>query len=164
MNRCWKMGDNISTDEILPSQYMTLTDKTELARHLMENAAPDFARLLTPGDIILGGNNFGYGSSREHAPLALKGAEVGAIAAKSFARIFFRNCINIGLPAITCPEVVDEIPDGSYAAIDLTNGVIISEGKSYSFDPFPDFIMEYITEGGLISALNKRRNAKSQKN
>ncbi|MDR3165223.1 MAG: 3-isopropylmalate dehydratase small subunit [Synergistaceae bacterium] len=158
MNRCWKMGDNISTDEILPSQYMTLTEKTELARHLMENAAPDFARLLKPGDIILGGNNFGYGSSREHAPLALKGAEVGAIVAKSFARIFFRNCINIGLPAITCPEAADEIQDGSCAAIDLANGVIIS-GKSYGFDPFPDFIMECIREGGLISALNKRRNA-----
>lgn len=159
MNRCWKMGDNISTDEILPSQYMTLTEKTELARHLLENRAPDFARLLALGDIILAGKNFGYGSSREHAPLALKGAGVGAIVAHSFARIFFRNCINIGLPAITCGEAVDEIQDGSYAAADLTNGVIISGSKSYSFDPFPDFIMEYIKEGGLISALNRRRGA-----
>jgi 3-isopropylmalate/(R)-2-methylmalate dehydratase small subunit len=138
---------------------MTLTDKSELALHLMENVSPDFVRRLTSGDIVLGGNNFGYGSSREHAPLAMKGAGIGAIVAKSFARIFFRNCINIGIPAITCPQASEGIPDGSDAEIDLARGVIVSSGVTYNFEPLPSFIMEYITEGGLINALNRHREA-----
>jgi 3-isopropylmalate/(R)-2-methylmalate dehydratase small subunit len=161
MSRCWKFSDNVSTDEILPSQYMTLTDKSELALHLMENVRPDLARELGQGDIVVGGDNFGYGSSREHAPLAMKGAGVGAVVAKSFARIFFRNCINIGLPAITCPKAAESIQDSDSADIDLAGGVVLSGGAAYEFEPFPDFVVEYITEGGLINALNKHRKCKS---
>ena len=158
MSRCWKLGDNVSTDEILPFQYMVLTDPSELGRHILGNVKPGFAERLTRGDVLVAGLNFGYGSSREHAPLALKGAGIGAVVARSFARIFFRNCINIGLPAIVCPEAVSGICDGDSIEIDLRLGGIRNAARDaqYAFAPFPPFIMEYVENGGLINTLNKR--------
>ena len=159
MTRCWKLGDNVATDELLPFQYMTLTDPSELGLHVLENVRPGFAEQLASGDILICGTNFGCGSSREHAPLALKGAGVGAIVAKSYARIFFRNCINIGLPAVVCPSAVDEIQEGESAALDLTSGKIeTSTGKHFFFDPFPPFLMEYLLNGGLINTLTRGKS------
>ncbi|MDR3355483.1 MAG: 3-isopropylmalate dehydratase small subunit [Synergistaceae bacterium] len=160
MSRCWKLGDNVSTDEILPFQYMVLTDPSELGRHILGSVKPGFAEQLTRGDVLVAGLNFGYGSSREHAPLALKGAGIGAVVARSFARIFFRNCINIGLPAIVCSAAVDGICEGDSIGIGLQSGVIQNEtsGARYAFAPFPPFIMEYVENGGLINTLNKRNS------
>jgi 3-isopropylmalate/(R)-2-methylmalate dehydratase small subunit len=166
MSRCWKLGDNVATDEILPFQYMTLTDPPELGLHVLENVKPGFAQQLEKGDILVAGFNFGYGSSREHAPLALKGAGVGAIVAKSYARIFFRNCINIGLPAIKCPDASCDINEGDSIDINVASGEIINgrSGLRYVFTPFPPFILEYLESGGLINALNeRRRKAKREK-
>ena len=162
MNRCWKLGDNVPTDEILPSQYMVLTDPSELGLHILEGVNPGFARQLAKGDILIAGSNFGCGSSREHAPLALKGAGIGAIVAKSYARIFFRNCINIGLPVVVCPAVSEEIVGGENAEMDFKLSVITlhnDKGKSeiYHFEPFPPFILEYLSNGGLINTLNRTR-------
>jgi 3-isopropylmalate/(R)-2-methylmalate dehydratase small subunit len=160
MSRFWKLGDNVATDEILPSQYMVLTEPSELALHILENVKPGFARRLTKGDVLLAGFNFGCGSSREHAPLALKGAGIEAIAAKSYARLFFRNCINLGIPAVVCPGAVDGIEDGGAAEFDAAQGFIRAKGKTYAFEALPPFIMRYVLEGGLINTVN---NA-SQKN
>ncbi|MDR1730475.1 MAG: 3-isopropylmalate dehydratase small subunit [Synergistaceae bacterium] len=162
MNHCWKLGDNVPTDEILPFQYMVLTDPSELGLHILENVKPGFARRLARGDILAAGSNFGCGSSREQAPLALKGAETGAIVAKSYARIFFRNCINIGLPAVVCPAAVDAIVEGDRAEVNLTSGeiVVMKENDNrafYKFEPFPPFLLEYLLNGGLINTLNQRR-------
>lgn len=158
-NRCWKLGDNVSTDEILPSQYMTLTDIHELAPHVLEHSLPGFAEKIEAGDVIIAGINMGYGSSREHAPLSLKGAGVGLIVAKSFSRLFYRNCINISLPVVVCPLAVDESDDGDLLSADLKNGRLFNETKSkiFSFEPFPDFLLQYLLKGGLINALNEER-------
>ncbi|GHS85866.1 3-isopropylmalate dehydratase small subunit [Synergistales bacterium] len=158
MSRCWKLGDNVSTDEILPFQYMVLTDPSDLGKHVLGNVKPGFAAQLARGDILVAGLNLGYGSSREHAPLALKGAGIGAVVASSFARIFFRNCINIGLPAIVCPAASNDVLDGDDIEINLRSGEIrnATQDTRYAFDPFPPFIMEYIENGGLIDTLNKR--------
>ena len=156
MNLCWKLGDNVATDELLPFQYMTLTDPSELGLHIFENVRPGFAAKLSPGDILICGANFGCGSSREHAPLALKGAGIGAVAAKSYARIFFKNCINIGLPAVVCPSASEEIEEGDSAALNLVTGKIETQsGKIFTFEPFPPFLMEYLLNVGLISTLNR---------
>jgi 3-isopropylmalate/(R)-2-methylmalate dehydratase small subunit len=135
-----------------------------LALHILENVKPGFARQLAKGDILAAGFNFGCGSSREHAPLALKGAGIKAVVAKSFARIFFRNCINLGIPAILCPEAADAIQEGESAGLDLEAGKITvarngKDGESavYHFEPFPSFILEYLLNGGLINTLNRRR-------
>ncbi|MDD4144857.1 MAG: 3-isopropylmalate dehydratase small subunit [Prolixibacteraceae bacterium] len=158
-NRCWKLGDNVSTDEILPSQYMTLTDIHELGKHVLEHSMPGFAERIKDGDVIVAGINMGYGSSREHAPLSLKGAGIGLVVAKSFSRLFYRNCINIGLPVVLCPLAVDECDDGDHISVDLCNGRIINNTKSkiFSFDPFPDFLLQLLMKGGLINSLNEER-------
>lgn len=155
-HRCWKLGDNVATDEILPSRYMVLTEPDELGKHVLEDAKPGFAESLSRGDILAAGFNMGYGSSREHAPLALKGAGVGAVVARTFSRIFYRNCINIGLPAIVSPEAVGGCDDGDVLDVDIYGGKIHNHTKnlSYSFDAFPDFILRYLETGGLINALN----------
>lgn len=158
-HKCWKLGDNISTDEIISTQYLTLTDMKELGSHSLEEIKPDFAIEVSKGDILLAGENMGYGSSREHAPLALKGCGIGVIIACSFARLFYRNCINIGIPALVSPDVVHESEEGDLISVDLEHGFIRNEssGKNYSFAPFPDFINNYIMKGGLINALNDER-------
>jgi len=156
-HRCWKFGDNVATDEILPSQYMVLTDPGELGKHVLENVKPGFAAQISPGDIILAGKNMGYVSSREHAPLALKGSGVGVVVASSFARIFFRNCINIGLPVVACPAAVEESDEGDLLDVDIRKGLIrnCTKNAEFSFEPFPDFILAYLLKGGLINALNE---------
>jgi 3-isopropylmalate/(R)-2-methylmalate dehydratase small subunit len=150
--RIWKFGDNISTDHILPSRFMTQIKPHELAANCLAGADPEFARNVKPGDIVVAGLNIGYGSSREQAPQSLKYAGVGAVIAKSFARIFYRNCYNVGMPAIVCPEFSEEAKNMDKAEINLEAGIItnLTTGKQYQFVKPPAFLIEYIQLGGLI--------------
>lgn len=150
--KVWKYGDNVDTDAIIPARYLNISTSEELALHCMEDIDLDFAGAVQPGDIIVGGQNFGCGSSREHAPLAIKGAGVSCVVAKSFARIFYRNAINVGLPILECPEAVDETEKDDQLLVDLRSGRITNErtGHTYRTFPFPDFIMEIIQAGGLV--------------
>lgn len=152
-----KFGEDINTDDIIAAKYLISTDAKELGSHCMETIAPDFAKNVQVGDIIVAGKNFGCGSSREHAPLAIKGCGVSAVIAKSFAGIFFRNSINIGLPFLKL-ENSDEIKDGDLVEIDLANGIIknITQKKSYQTEPFPDFLRQIIEKGGLINYVKQR--------
>lgn len=156
--RCWKFGDNISTDAIIPARYLSIIDPRELAGYVMSGADPEFARKFKPGDIIMAGENFGYGSSREHAPMAIKAASAGAVIAVSFARIFYRNAINIGLPIITCPEAVAGSTEGDEIEVDLKQRTVINRtrNRSFVFPAYPDFILEIMEKGGLIEALNEK--------
>ena len=149
--RAWKFEDDIDTDAIIPGRYLVINDPRELAAHLFEGVRPEMAKEVHSGDYVVAGENFGCGSSREHAPLALKGAGVSAVVAKSFARIFFRNAINIGLPLFICSEV-DRISDGSAIEIDMARGVIhnTSRNESYKTTPLPDFLREIVDVGGLV--------------
>jgi 3-isopropylmalate/(R)-2-methylmalate dehydratase small subunit len=149
--RAWKFGDDVDTDAVIPGRYLVINDSAELAEHLFEGVRPQMAALVRPGDIVVAGENFGCGSSREHAPLALKGAGLSAVVAKSFARIFFRNAINIGLPLFICSEV-DRIEDGDSIEIDMAGGVIHnkSRGESYKTTPLPLFLQEIVEAGGLV--------------
>ncbi|HWQ19922.1 MAG TPA: 3-isopropylmalate dehydratase small subunit [Methanotrichaceae archaeon] len=149
--RAWKFGDDIDTDAIIPGRYLVINDPAELAQHLFEGVRPEMAVQVKDGDIVVGGNNFGCGSSREHAPLALKGAGVSAVIAKSFARIFFRNAINTGLPLFICAEV-DKIRDGDPIEIDMAGGIIHNLGtkESYKTTPLPPFLREIVEAGGLV--------------
>ena len=149
--RAWKFGDDIDTDAIIPGRYLVINDPRELAEHLFEGVRPEMAREVRGGDYVVAGENFGCGSSREHAPLALKGAGVKAVVAKSFARIFFRNSINIGLPLFICPDV-DKIADGSEMEIDMAGGIIENRSRqeSYQTTPLPDFLQEIVEAGGLV--------------
>lgn len=149
--RAWKFEDDIDTDAIIPGRYLVINDPRELATHLFEGIRPEMAAIVRSGDYVVAGDNFGCGSSREHAPLALKGAGVSAVVARSFARIFFRNAINIGLPLFICSET-DKILDGSSIEIDMAGGVIhnISRNESYKTTPLPDFLREIVDAGGLV--------------
>jgi len=149
--RAWKFGDDIDTDAVIPGRYLVINDPRELAEHLFEGVRPQMAAQVRPGDFVVAGENFGCGSSREHAPLALKGAGIGAVVAKSFARIFFRNSINIGLPLFICPEV-DRIEDGDTIEVDMVGGMIrnVSRGEVYKTTPLPDFLREIVDAGGLV--------------
>jgi len=157
-----KFGDDINTDEILPARYLVSTDPGELARHAMEDADPEFARKVKPGDFVVAGKNFGCGSSREHAPVALKGAGVAAVIAASFARIFYRNAFNMGLPILECPEAAAELKDGEEIAVDLDSGVIrdLGTGKEYRSRPLPPFMQELLADGGLMAHIKKHLEAK----
>jgi len=147
----WKFGDDIDTDAVIPGRYLVINDPEELARHAFEGVRPEFAKKVQTGDIVVAGTNFGCGSSREHAPLALKGAGVDAVVAKSFARIFFRNAINIGLPLFVCAEA-NEIDDGDTLEIDMTDGIIYdkTDGRCYKTTPLPSFLQDIVEAGGLI--------------
>ncbi len=147
----WKFGDDIDTDAIIPGRYLTINDPKELARHVFEGVRPEFAPNVAKGDIIVASKNFGCGSSREHAPLALKGAGIRCVIAKSFARIFFRNAINIGLPVLECKEA-DRISEGDALKIDFKKGIIENETKKekYQVVSMPEFILEIIGSGGLV--------------
>lgn len=149
--KVYRAGDNIDTDAIIPARHLMTTDGKELAKHAMEDYDKDFSK--KPHDIMVAGTNFGQGSSREHAPLCLKASGVKCIVAKSFARIFFRNCINLGLPAVAC-EKADEI--GSEAEIDIEKGEIKSNGKTLAFKPYSKEVSEILSSGGLISMLKKQ--------
>lgn len=155
--RVWKFGDNISTDHIAPGRYFHLRNNLEeLAKHVLEDAMEDFAKKVQKGDIIVAGKNFGLGSSREHAARIIKIAGVSCVVAKSFARIFYRNAINVGLPVIELKEV-DEINQGDELEIDLENGVLknLTTGKEYRFTPIPKFLLEILKEDGIVSYLKK---------
>ncbi|MCD6571897.1 MAG: 3-isopropylmalate dehydratase small subunit [Thermoplasmata archaeon] len=155
--RVLKYGDDINTDVIFPGRYLALTEPEEIAAHAMEDLDPDFLKKLNKGDILVAGKNFGCGSSREQAAIALKYAGVGAIVAKSFARIFYRNAINQGIPVIECPEGVEAIEDGDEVEIDLDKGVIkdISKNKIFNFKPLPEFIQKILSKGGLLPFLKR---------
>jgi 3-isopropylmalate dehydratase small subunit len=153
-----KFGDNVDTDAIIPARYLNTTDEKELAAHCMEDADPQFVKKVAGGDIIVGGANFGCGSSREHAPIAIKAAGVSCVIAEGFARIFFRNAINIGLPVLTASEAARDAETGDEIEVDVASGRIENrtQGKTYQAEPFPEFIRELIAAGGLI-AYTKRR-------
>jgi 3-isopropylmalate/(R)-2-methylmalate dehydratase small subunit len=154
----WKYGDNIDTDAIIPARYLNMSIPEELAQHCMEDVDTSFATGVQAGDIIVGGENFGCGSSREHAPLAIKGSGVSSVIAKSFARIFYRNAINIGLPILACPDAVEDIENGDQVSVDLSAGLITNTrtGNVYQTSPFPKFIMDIIQAGGLVPFTRER--------
>lgn len=151
--RVWKFGDNINTDEIIPARYLNTTDINELARHCMEDADAEFMKKCQPGDIIVAGRNFGCGSSREHAPLAIKGAKIATVIAESFARIFFRNAINIGLPILQIPDITKKVENGDILEIDFDSGIVknITKKEEYKAEPFPQFMQEIIKANGLLN-------------
>ena len=153
----YKYGDNIDTDVIIPARYLNTQDAKELASHCMEDIDKSFTTKVKAGDIMVGGENFGCGSSREHAPLAIKSAGVDCVIAKSFARIFYRNAINIGLPILECPAASEAIADGDTVAIDFDTGVItdVTTGATFQAEPFPPFIQNIITKGGLMASIRE---------
>ena len=159
MNYCGnalKYGDNVDTDVIIPARYLNTSDKKELASHCMEDIDKSFVGRVKSGDIMVAGQNFGCGSSREHAPIAIKESGISLVIAKSFARIFYRNAINIGLGIVECPEAADEISEGDVIEADMDNGVIFNRttGKQFKTAPFPEFIQKIIENGGLIRSVS----------
>ena len=154
----FKYPDNVDTDVIIPARYLNTQNAKELAAHCMEDIDKDFINKVKEGDIMVGGWNFGCGSSREHAPLAIKTAGISVVIAKSFARIFYRNSINIGLPIMECPEAVDAIGAGDTVSVNFDTGVITDEttGKTFQAEPFPPFIQQIIADGGLMKSLTKK--------
>ena len=146
-----KYGANIDTDAIIPARYLNTSDACELARHCLEDLDVNFISKVEQGDIIVAEANFGCGSSREHAPVAIKAAGVSAVIASSFARIFYRNAINIGLPVIECPEAVEALSTGMSVEVDLEKGLVVVEGKEYEAKPFPEFVLKIINAGGLMN-------------
>jgi 3-isopropylmalate/(R)-2-methylmalate dehydratase small subunit len=153
-----KYGADVNTDVIIPARYLNVSDPAELAKHCMEDIDKDFVNRVQPGDIMVATTNFGCGSSREHAPLAIKAAGISCIIAKSFARIFYRNAINIGLPLLECEEAVDKTGAGDILAVDLPGGKIknLSIGMAFTASPYPNFMAELISVGGLIEYTKKR--------
>lgn len=158
-----KFGDNINTDDIIAAKYLDSQDPEYLGAHCMENIAPDFPKKVKPGDIIVGGKNFGCGSSREHAPLSIKGCRIALVIAKSFARIFYRNAVNIGLPILIAEEV-DKINDADLLEVNLSQGVIknLSKNEQYRCERFPEFMQEIIDKGSLVNWI-RRKNGEEKK-
>jgi 3-isopropylmalate/(R)-2-methylmalate dehydratase small subunit len=156
--RAWTFGRDVDTDLIIPARYLTMKTAEELARHVMEDADPEFAGKVMPGDILVAKENFGCGSSREHAPMAIKGAGIPVVIAKSFARIFYRNAFNTGLPILVAPEAVDGISEGDDVEVDLAIGVITDHtaGRQWEADPLPEFMRELVAAGGLLPYLKER--------
>lgn len=152
-----KYGDNVDTDVIIPARYLNTIDKKELASHCMEDIDKDFVNKVNAGDIMVAGYNFGCGSSREHAPIAIKESGISLVIAKSFARIFYRNSINIGLAILECPEAADAIAEGDEVEADLDAGIIYDRttGKQFATQPFPEFIQKIIQNGGLVESIRK---------
>ena len=155
--KAWKFGDNIDTDVIIPARFLNVSDRDILAKNCFADLRPDFGGNAS-GDIIVGGSNFGCGSSREHAPLAIKSAGVGVVIAKSFARIFYRNAFNIGLPILESKEAVEAVEDGDELSVDLVTGEITSKtkGGKYSASPIPDFMRKIIDAGGLVEYVKNK--------
>ena len=153
----FKYPDNVDTDVIIPARYLNTADAKELAKHCMEDIDTEFVNRVHPGDIMVAGWNFGCGSSREHAPLVIKTCGTGCVIAKSFARIFYRNAINIGLPILECEAAAEEIQAGDQVSVDFDTGVItdVSTGKTYRAEPFPAFIQNIIKKGGLLASLKE---------
>ncbi len=157
--KVFKFGDDIDTDIIVPATYLSTFDEKELAKHCMEYTNPEFYSEVKKGDIVVAGKNFGCGSSREHAPIAIKGCGVSIVIAKSFARIFYRNALNIGLYILECPDAVDEINQGDEVSVDVDTGEItnVTTGVKYQAQPFPKFIQNIIECGGLINAIKENK-------
>ena len=153
----FKYGDNVDTDVIIPARYLNTSEAKELAKHCMEDIDASYVSRVKPGDVMVAGWNFGCGSSREHAPLVIKTCGTGCVIAKSFARIFYRNAINIGMPILECEQAAEEIQDGDEVAIDFDTGVItnVTAGKTYQAVPFPPFIQNIIQKGGLLASLKE---------
>lgn len=152
-----KYGDNVDTDVIIPARHLNTADHKELASHCMEDIDKEFVNKVKQGDIMVGGENFGCGSSREHAPIAIKASGIDCVIAKTFARIFYRNAINIGLPILECPEASEKIEAGDEVSINFDTGVITNEtkGETYQALPFPDFIKDIMAKGGLMKSLTE---------
>ncbi len=157
MSKVYKYGNNVDTDVIIPARYLNTSDEKELAAHCMEDIDTEFAKTVKPGDIIVAEANFGCGSSREHAPIAIKASGVSCVIAKTFARIFFRNAINIGLPILECEEAVNGTQSGDELEVDINSGVIknLTRGTTFQAEPFPPFMRGIIDAGGLIKAISK---------
>ncbi len=153
----FKYPDNVDTDVIIPARYLNTSDARELAKHCMEDIDTEFVTKVNPGDVMVAGWNFGCGSSREHAPLVIKTCGTGCVIAKSFARIFYRNAINIGLPILECEEAAEEISANDQVSVDFDTGVItnLTTGKTYQAEPFPAFIQNIIQKGGLLASLKE---------
>lgn len=163
--RIWKFGADVDTDAIIPARYLNQSDPKELAKHAMEDERPGFIKEVKKGDILLAEKNFGCGSSREHAPLALKAAGISCIIAKSFARIFFRNSFNLGLPLLESPEASEAIKDGDRVQVDLSTGEIfdLTQNRKLFAKSIPPFMQELLRDGGLIPHLRKKRKQSSKK-
>lgn len=153
--KVFKYSDNVDTDVIIPARYLNTSDAEELSKHCMEDIDAEFVNKVSAGDVMVAGWNFGCGSSREHAPLVIKTCKTGCVIAKSFARIFYRNAINIGLPILECEQAAEEIGAGDEVKVDFDTGIItnITTGKSYQAQPFPEFIQNIIKSGGLLASL-----------
>ncbi len=157
--KAWKFADDVNTDAIVPARYLNTTDPEELASHCMEGADPDFVGKMSPGDVIVAGRNFGCGSSREHAPLAIKTAGISCVIAEGFARIFFRNSINIGLPIFECADAARDISEGDEVEADMAAGTIrnLTTGNAYSVPPWPEELQRIIAAGGLMNYITQER-------
>ena len=153
--KTWTFGENIDTDVIIPGRYLRTFNPQDLADHVLEGERPDFTKNVKKGDIIVADENFGCGSSREQAPVAIKTAGVDAIVAKSFARIFYRNAINIGLPVIVCKDLPDEVNTGDQMVLHMSEGTVEANGKTYSCTKLPEYMQNILNAGGLIASLNK---------
>ena len=156
--RVFKYGDNVDTDVIIPARYLNSSDPAELAKNCMEDIDKDFVKRVKPGDIMVANKNFGCGSSREHAPIAIKASGISCVIAETFARIFYRNAINIGLPIIECPEAAKGIEAGDMVEVDFDSGVITDKttGQSFQGQAFPEFMQKIITAGGLVNYINQK--------
>jgi 3-isopropylmalate/(R)-2-methylmalate dehydratase small subunit len=157
MGRLWMLGDNVNTDVIIPGRYNVTTDRAQLASHCLCEVLPEFAVQVQPGDVVMAGHNFGCGSSREHAPSALLGCNVRAVIARSFARIFYRNAVNIGLPVLICDEAVTASEDGQQMEVDLESGTIvnITTGQTFQAEPLPPFVAAIVAAGGIIEYIRR---------
>jgi len=160
--RAWTFGADVDTDAIIPARYLNTSDSAELAKHCMEDADPEFVRKMAPGDVIVAGKNFGCGSSREHAPIAIKAAQISCVIAPSFARIFYRNAFNMGLPIFESPEAAAGIHEGDEVEVDADAGVIrnLTRGAEYRAAPIPPFMQELIADGGLMAHIAKKAGKK----
>lgn len=154
----YKYGDNVDTDVIIPARYLAIQDRAELASHAMEDIDTEFVKKIKKGDLVVGGKNFGCGSSREHAPLVLKESGISCVIAETFARIFYRNAINIGLPIIECEQAAKEIADTDEVMVDFDSGKItdLTTGKVFTGQPFPEFMQKIILSGGLVNYINQK--------
>ena len=157
MGKAWKFGDNLNTDGIIPGRYNITIDPLELARNVFCEIKPEYAKNVKAGDVVVGGQNFGCGSSREHAPIAIKGSQALCVIAPSFARIFFRNAINIGLPILECPEASADIDEGDEVEVDLASGRIFNRTKDHQYQarPLPAFVMKIAEAGGIVNFLKE---------
>lgn len=160
----WKFGDDVNTDEIIPARYLNLTDPARLADHVMEDADREFSSKVRRGDLIVAGKNFGCGSSREHAPVAIKAAGISCVIAKSFARIFFRNAFNMGLMIFESPAAAEGIKQGDRVEVDPDNGIVrnVDTGETFEVAPIPPFMAELVQNGGLVAHIRKRGDRASQ--